>query len=458
MATTDAQGIVTATYTYASGNTPDLITTSAATYRIVTDRLGSPRLIINTATGATVQHLDYDPFGNITTDTNPGFQPFGYTGGLADNDTGLLYLAARDYDPATGRFLTKDPTQFGGGDTNLYGYVGSDPVNYVDPTGLIFGIHCKTCREIASGTLHVVTAPGETIYNGFRREIYAYEHGCSYLDSIKYGIGGSIKGGFELALLLVAPEAEPEVVAAEDGAGALERASVSCGLSFSPDTLVLLADGESKPISELKVGDKVIGTDTKTGSSRARTVQAVLINHDTDLLDLVVIDRVGHRSIVHTTAKHPIWDDTTHRWVPAAHLPVKHLLHTADGRTMRVLEMVVPTITSGYMWDLTVEQDHDFYVKAGAAAILVHNCLGPVRLSEETRDTHILPLHGPGSPGLGSKLPATLEPEEYEAAANEVVRNSPIPSISQVGSHAHDWNGIRIWVDDLGNVLTMHGI
>jgi uncharacterized protein RhaS with RHS repeats len=48
------------------------------TYRIVSDHLGSPRLVINTGTGAIEQRLHYDAFGNITTDTNPGFQPFGF--------------------------------------------------------------------------------------------------------------------------------------------------------------------------------------------------------------------------------------------------------------------------------------------------------------------------------------------------------------------------------------------
>ncbi len=41
----------------------------------------------------------------------------------------------RHYDPETGRWLSKDPILFAGGDTNLYGYVLNDPVNFIDPTG-----------------------------------------------------------------------------------------------------------------------------------------------------------------------------------------------------------------------------------------------------------------------------------------------------------------------------------
>jgi YD repeat-containing protein len=65
---------------------------SGVTYRIITDHLGSPRLVIDTSTGQIVQRMDYDEFGNVTNDTNPGFQPFGFAGGIYDKDTGLCPL------------------------------------------------------------------------------------------------------------------------------------------------------------------------------------------------------------------------------------------------------------------------------------------------------------------------------------------------------------------------------
>jgi RHS repeat-associated protein len=83
-----------------------------------------------------VQQIDYDPFGKVLADTNPGFQPFGFAGGRYDADTGLVRFGARDYDPNVGRWTAKDPILFAGGDTNLYAYAGSDPVNFIDPTGL----------------------------------------------------------------------------------------------------------------------------------------------------------------------------------------------------------------------------------------------------------------------------------------------------------------------------------
>ena len=104
---------------------------------IVSDHLGSPRLVINTTDGTVVQRIDYDEFGKIIIDSNPGFQPFGYAGGLLDQHTKLTRFGARDYDAQTGRWTAKDPIRFAGGDTNLYGYTFNDPVNFVDPDGTI---------------------------------------------------------------------------------------------------------------------------------------------------------------------------------------------------------------------------------------------------------------------------------------------------------------------------------
>ncbi|KZZ45425.1 hypothetical protein A3759_31175 [Thalassolituus sp. HI0120] len=54
---------------------------------------------------------------------------------MQDTDTGLIRFGYRDYDPETGRWTARDPIGFAGGDTNLYGYVLSDPINLVDPNG-----------------------------------------------------------------------------------------------------------------------------------------------------------------------------------------------------------------------------------------------------------------------------------------------------------------------------------
>ena len=129
----DGAGNVVARIVYASkGHVPDYMVKGGVTYRIISDHLGSVRLVVNSADGSIAQRIDYDEYGIVVNDTNPGFQPFGFAGGLYDQHTKLTRFGARDYDPFTGRWTSKDPIGFSGGDVNLYGYVMNDPVNLVD--------------------------------------------------------------------------------------------------------------------------------------------------------------------------------------------------------------------------------------------------------------------------------------------------------------------------------------
>lgn len=133
----DGSGNVIARFVYADKpHVPAYMIKGGNTYRILSDHLGSPRLVVNVADGSVAQRMNYDAFGNVTEDTNPGFQAFGFAGGLYDQQTGLVRFGARDYDPETGRWTSKDPIKFEGGDTNLYGYVLIDPINLIDPAGL----------------------------------------------------------------------------------------------------------------------------------------------------------------------------------------------------------------------------------------------------------------------------------------------------------------------------------
>ena len=77
--------------------------------------------------------MSYDAFGVETVTVGAFELPIGYAGGLRDATTGLVRFGLRDYDPAAGRFVARDPSFFGGSPENLYGYVGNNPITQKRP-------------------------------------------------------------------------------------------------------------------------------------------------------------------------------------------------------------------------------------------------------------------------------------------------------------------------------------
>ena len=201
----DGAGNIVSRFIYGSKfNVPDYMEKNGNVYRIISDHLGSPRLVVDATTGTIVQQMDYDEFGNIIQDTNPGFQPFGFAGGIYDVDTGLVRFGTRDYDPVTGRWTSKDPIGFSGGDTNLFGYVVNDPVNFVDPDGRLLA------TAIAGGIAGAYTGAITGLKNGNLRGAIigglaggvvgavvgsVMPQASSYMGAMAYGIISATWGG-----------------------------------------------------------------------------------------------------------------------------------------------------------------------------------------------------------------------------------------------------------------------
>ncbi|MFA4916433.1 MAG: RHS repeat-associated core domain-containing protein [Syntrophales bacterium] len=122
----------------------------------------------------------YDPFGNIAAQQEASglSQPFKYVGqfGVMTEPNGLYYMRARYYDPQVGRFISEDPIGFGGGDVNLYAYVGGNPIMGIDPLGL--------CGKNTSGNW-IGTGIGEN-----SAEWYANKY--NETGNIAYAVGGSL--------------------------------------------------------------------------------------------------------------------------------------------------------------------------------------------------------------------------------------------------------------------------
>ena len=137
IAVSDKDGNLKKSFIYATkSHVPDyFVDEFNKRFKIVTDQLGSVRLIVNAESGEVIQKMNHDEFGNVLFDSNPMLTPFGFAGGLYDSKTGIVRFGARDYDPKVGRWTSKDPIRFDGGDSNLYGYVLQDPVDAIDPMG-----------------------------------------------------------------------------------------------------------------------------------------------------------------------------------------------------------------------------------------------------------------------------------------------------------------------------------
>ncbi len=135
----DGNGDLLWHYAYGSKeHSPDYAANAAGdVYRVISDQLGSPRLIVNVDDDTVLLEAEYSAFGERTVISGDGTAlSLGFAGGELDHDTGLTRFGARDYDPVIGRWVAKDSIRFAGDGPNLYVYVTNDPVNGTDPSGL----------------------------------------------------------------------------------------------------------------------------------------------------------------------------------------------------------------------------------------------------------------------------------------------------------------------------------
>ncbi|MFJ3235917.1 polymorphic toxin-type HINT domain-containing protein [Streptomyces sp. NPDC086787] len=445
---------VTATryYTHA-GKTVAMRTPSNLTW-LSTDQHGTASLQIDTNT-QTLTRRATKPFGEDRGTEKPATWrgEKGFAGGTED-PTGLTHLGSREYDAATGRFVSvdpigdlKDPQQING-----YAYSNNNPVTFSDPDGKFLGPiigavigaalgsqvvssgsgHTSGGTTSSSGTSSSGSAnysqngtPGSQCYNfsgGYTVPVpcyggepskpqargdwkdalagaghwlaesadalahvspYCWIEDCSVADDYEefvdskgidtdsslyqdtqtrldvyslLNVGGIVRGLGKKLLKTVAKKVDVPV-------------PCKC---FLAGTDVLIADGSTKNIENVELGDKVLATDPKTGETAPRKVTSLIrTDGDKSFNELSIATKDGIEKLT-ATHEHPFWSPSQHDWVPAGELTPGMTLRTEKGATV-IVTGNHPFTRHARTYNLTVDGLHTYYVLAGATPVLVHN-------------------------------------------------------------------------------------
>ncbi|GAB7039805.1 RHS repeat-associated core domain-containing protein [Catenuloplanes niger JCM 9533] len=148
--------------------------------------------------------------------------------------------------------------------------------------------------------------------------------------------------------------------------------------SFTPGTLVLMANGTTKPIEDVEVGDQVLATQPETGETAAKTVVATIVGSGEKSLVRLTVDTDGDEgdSVDEITAtdNHPFWIPEAGEWLQAIDLQPGQWLQTSAGTWVQITAVSRWTQSYQQVRNLTVGEIHTYYVVVGSTSVLVHNC------------------------------------------------------------------------------------
>ncbi|MGI5503330.1 RHS repeat-associated core domain-containing protein [Lentzea sp. CA-135723] len=471
---------------------------------------GTPTVSVK-AEDLSYQRQYFDPFGKARGPNGGGWpNDKGFVGGTRDA-SGLTHLGAREYDPATGRFLSDDPIMNTANpqQVNGYSYSNNNPVTFSDPSGMYleggtgtdghnYGIdkerniivgnppdntgiaqaYPKAGRNQQRGQASTAAAQqarydaagGKDKYEEYLREANSshswWDVIVAELPDLLMDLTGinDVKNCFTnfdiLACVSLVPAAkafkllqageriaraiikanrifdkiaeaakrlrrieEKVEEAAEVASEALDAASCLVN-SFKPGTRVLMADGSSKPIEEIKLGDKVLATDSETGQTQAQDVVRTITGDG--FKNLVELTIEGQDEKIVATDGHRFWLPELKEWVRADQVTAGAWLQTSSGTWVQVVQARKWTAEQR-VHNLTISNIHTYHVLAGSVSVLSHNCGKVVKENDAG-------AYGDLSPGVvGDGLEANHMPQ---AALGHTSRSEGGAIVMKAEDHA----------------------
>jgi len=384
--------------------------TTADRRHLLADERGS----IVAVEGATNTKNTYDAYGVRNSGNSGRFQ---YTGQTWVAEVGLYYYKARFYSAELGRFMQTDPVGYDAG-MNMYAYIGNDPVNGTDSSGLCpesdyvcitsatignhgsffvpdvtleFNIPEMGLGEIAAVDVDTVQVVGIVRSPRNRRSgktdtpmSWTTDYVVNQQDSVIVVALPLTPTATDLIAIpflkmaLIDPDSCAAIFSWECGLeavglipglklGKFGKLAKACGC-FVEGTLVDTPEG-LKPIEDIEVGDLVMAWDEATGEILPRAVTDLIRPEPKLIWRLEALDAGGETEVFEVTADHP-WYVETIGWVETKDLRAGQRIATADARGIAIVE-IAPMDRVEHTYNLTVDGPHTFLV--GDDGIVVHN-------------------------------------------------------------------------------------
>ncbi len=303
------------------------------------DGLGSTRALSDEL-GELTDSYDYEAFGEVLSQTGSTVNDYKFQGEQYDNTLGQIYLRARYYDPASGRFTQMDTYQGNNFDpVSLHKYLGmnADPVMYNDPTGNF------SMGSVMSG-LNVM---GRLVNTAMTVHSIA-------------GVFGAVNDPDASAT-----DVAKEVVLSMLPTKFLRIFSKGCKKnSFEEGTLVLTYYGQL-PIEYVELGDLVVSINEATQEVELNEVTHIISSKKIQNIYTVTLD---DGTAIRLTEEHPFYVEG--EWVEAKDVVVGDSLLDYQGNEISIVNVSVTAIEIK-VYNLTVANNHNYFV--GDTPVLAHN-------------------------------------------------------------------------------------